>query len=262
MPEMKETPGGDRIEELLSQLKGIFGKLSEAEEQEAKQKIGPPPVSPASTPTPVPPATAQRNAPVFDSLEPAPPAGAPAAEAPPTEPAGRSVEFVPQHGTEDASPATPQMPGQAPPLDSSYVPSEVAAPEGALILATIVFYPEGRTSEARAIAQKVERITPKFTKVSFVLSVQGISAYNPKTDLKMAVLPHVQSGAIKAVLVVVEKSLDETRRKALAAEMEARGVYFQEVPVHQIEKKALYTDMLLGMVFFFDSQKPAPPSAA
>jgi hypothetical protein len=31
------------------------------------------------------------------------------------------------------------------------------------------------------------------------------------------------------------------------------------MPTASIEKKAFYTDVLLGLVFFFDSHKPSPP---
>src|SRR4051812_23386774 len=48
------SPEGEHIEELLSQLKGIFGHLSESEQEEAKQKITPPPHIPVAEPVPAP----------------------------------------------------------------------------------------------------------------------------------------------------------------------------------------------------------------
>ncbi len=49
------------------------------------------------------------------------------------------------------------------------------------------------------------------------------------------------------------------KRKSVAADLEGRNIYFQEVTLASIEKKAFYTDILLGLVFFFDSRKPPTP---
>ena len=54
----------------------------------------------------------------------------------------------------------------------------------------------------------------------------------------------------------MERPLEDPRRKTIAAELEERNIYFQEVMLGSIEKKAFYTDILLGLVFFFDSRKP------
>src|SRR5438045_2194924 len=52
MADSKEPPKDERVEELLSQLQGIFGKLSRAEEEESSQKVE---VTPGSEPAPAPP---------------------------------------------------------------------------------------------------------------------------------------------------------------------------------------------------------------
>ncbi|OGR90135.1 MAG: hypothetical protein A2992_08950 [Elusimicrobia bacterium RIFCSPLOWO2_01_FULL_59_12] len=229
MSEPKGKPEGEHIEELLSQLKGIFGHLSETEQAEAKEKITPPPVS-HSTP---------------------PPEAAPPAAAPPPE--------VPQAPPEEGVPLAPLSPPSAPPAEpaAEFTPAEVAIPSGATLTPTAVFYPGGRMNEAKIVTGKVEKITPKFTKVSVVLNVQSLASYDVKADIKTAILSQLEP-QIKAVFILIDKPLDEARRKAIATALEPKGIYFQEIPFHQIEKKALYTDMLLGMVFFFDSQKKTP----
>ena len=246
MAENKDKPG-EHIEELLSQLKGIFGHLSDTEKEEAKQKISPPTVS-ASKPATPPPTPAPP--PVLSEPEPAPaepPANAETSDLPPLEP------WIP---------ADPPPAAEAPAAPDAFSPGEVSIPAGAALVPTAIFYPTGRIQEAKIVAEKVERITPKFTKVSVVVNVQNLVAYDAKSDIKTAFLNPLAGTPIKAVFVLIEKALDDTRRKALIAELEPRGIYFQEIPAHQVEKKALYTDMLLGMVFFFDSQKPAPGESA
>ena len=54
---------------------------------------------------------------------------------------------------------------------------------------------------------------------------------------------------------IVERPIEEVRRKTIIASLEPRGIYVHEVPALAIEKKAFYTDLLLGMVFFYDSLK-------
>ena len=255
MSETNQTPGGDHIEELLSQLKGIFGHLSETEQEEAKQKITPPPVSngrasqtgggvtpPATGPLSTPPSS--------ESQTPSPP---------PEEDLTAPTDFTSLPPAEFASPSPPGSSGEPTPPEAPdpFTPQEVILPEGASLLPAAIFYPAGRIHEAKIVADKVGRITPKFTKVAVVLNVQVLATYDTKSDLKNTFLTQIKNSPIKAVFLLIEKPMEETRRKVLVSELESRGIYFQEIPFHQIEKKALYTDMLLGMVFFFDSQKPA-----
>ena len=116
-------------------------------------------------------------------------------------------------------------------------------------------------TDAKIVAEKIERMTPKFTRVTFVLNIQALNAYDPKADVKSTVVS--QTGpAMKAVFLLVDKPLDDARRRAISSDLEPKGVYFQEIPMNQIEKKALYTDMLLGLVFFYDSQKPPTEPAS
>jgi hypothetical protein len=242
MPESNKKPDGDHIEELLSQLKGIFGQLSDAEQAEAKQKITPPPTAAPATPPTIPkpaPAPIPAPLPIDEPL-------APQSFGAPPEP--DPVQTIPFNSAPELS--EPQAP---PPVETGYAPNEITVPEGATLLPSAVFYPAGRDNEARTVVGKVERITPKFTKVAVVINVQALAPYEPKSDLR-GLLPSI-GPAIKAVFVLVDKPLDDTRRKAMLGALEPRGIYFQDIPIPQIEKKAIYTDMLLGMVFFFDSQK-------
>ncbi len=243
MPEPNKSSDGEHIEELLSQLKGIFGNLSEAEQEEAKKKITPP-AMPASG---SPPSQIENPAPAAQVTHPPPLSELPTSPAS----AEELVPFtpIPELSEPQAPAELAHMPGSDP-----YTPNEVPVPEGASLVPTAIFYPAGRITEAKIVAGKVEKITPKFTKVSVVVNVQSLAPYDLKADLKSVVLPLITS-PIKAVFILTEKSLDDVRRKALVSDLEPRGIYFQDIPVLQIEKKALYMDMLLGMVFFFDSQK-------
>jgi len=54
----------------------------------------------------------------------------------------------------------------------------------------------------------------------------------------------------------MDRPLEDGKRKMIAGELESKNIYFQEVTLAVIEKKAFYTDVLLGLVFFFDSRKP------
>ena len=83
--------------------------------------------------------------------------------------------------------------------------------------------------------------------------------YDAKGDLRSIVTSQMENSPMKAAFLLVDKALDDARRKAIVSELESKGIYFQDIPLAQVEKKALYTDMLLGLVFFFDSQKPAEP---
>jgi hypothetical protein len=267
MPEPSKKPDGEHIEELLSQLKGIFGHLSDAEQEEAKQKIAPPAASPSAPPETPPPAPVPPKTPPPSTTPPSsnPPLPDPfmdslPMDAPPPSDSSISASSAPAP-LEDPVPTVPYetvpelSEPQAPaPSAPGYVPNGITVPEGATLLPSAIFYPEGRSNEANTVASKVERITPKFTKVAVVINVQAIAPYNAKSDLKSTILPQLNP-QIKAVFLLVEKTLDDARRKMLISELEPKGIYFQEIPVPQIEKKALYMDMLLGMVFFFDSQK-------
>jgi hypothetical protein len=267
MSEPKKNQDGEHIEELLSQLKGIFGHLSEADQEEAKQKITPPPARELKEPVPEP-APPESEALAESELMPMMPEPPPVAEFSLPEDASAPAESVTPLDMElppiETLGDTPQAPAPlpSPPIPGDFNPSEVAVPQGAALVPTAVFYPVGRIKEAKLVADKVERITPKFTKVSVVINVQALAAFDTKADMKQVIAAQLKSSPqIKGVLVLIDKPMDDPRRKALVAELEPKGIYFQEIPLHQIEKKALYTDMLLGMVFFFDSQKPKASDA-
>lgn len=115
----------------------------------------------------------------------------------------------------------------------------------------------GRETEAKALAQKLETMTPKFTKVAFRLRVGVFLPFDPKSEWKDNLVAQAQGNALQTVFLLTERPLEEARRKAIVGELEALGIYFQEVPVASVEKKAFYTDILLGLVFFFDSRKPS-----
>lgn len=268
MADSHGTPDDKNLNELLSQLKGIFGHLSEAEKEESRQKIvppSPPPSSPNSQPIPIPiPEPPTPESPVEITPEPAPviepsSTGMPMPDLPVPPPEG--VQTDPQTPLDPwVPPSEPAArmaePAPIPPAGTgAYTPSTPHIPAGAFLFPAAIFYPTGRTSDAKIVAEKIERMTPKFTKVTFVLNIQALNVYDPKADIKSAVTS--QTGpAMKAIFLLTEKPLDDARRKAMSAELEPRGVYFQEILLSQIEKKALYTDMLLGLVFFYDSQKP------
>jgi hypothetical protein len=268
MSEPKKNQDGEHIEELLSQLKGIFGHLSEADQEEAKQKITPPPARELkeSVPEPVrpePSTPAESEAmPMMPEPPPVPefslPEEASAAASEPVTPI--DMELPPIETLGDSPQAADPLP--SPPIPGDFNPSEITVPQGAALVPTAVFYPVGRIKDAKLVADKVERITPKFTKVSVVINVQALAAFDVKAEVKQVIVAQLKSSPqIKGVLVLIDKPMDDPRRKALVAELEHQGIYFQEIPLHQIEKKALYTDMLLGMVFFFDSQTPKASDA-
>ena len=252
MSEAKDPRNDDHIEELLSQLQGIFGKLSHSEEEESQTKIDPPgqPIHPevAKEPPSVPPP----QAPPPETLAPAPPtvpdapivplsipdsAPAPAAEIPPPPP--------PEVPNENPATETPQ-----PPIDLSALPME--ADKSAVY--SLIFYPPSRENEAKTLMEKVETMTPRFTKVAFQIKVAASLPIDPKGDPRETVLPQVKEG-IRAVFVIVDRPMEDVRRKIITGGLEPRGIYVHEVPVLSVEKKAFYTDLLLGMVFFYDSLK-------
>jgi hypothetical protein len=249
MAEPNKNPQDDHIEDLLSQLQGIFGKLSRQEEEESKDKLDAPAAKPEAKPVPAPvlkpePQPEPKSEPKPEPTpEPKIELTPPAAPSPAPVPPNPSPSPAPSPAPE---PITIQTPAGDTPIDDS-------------TLITGIAYPAGRDAEAKALAGKLESLTPRFTKVSFHLKVMWTLIYDPKSDWKEAVVNQIATGNTKAFFLVVERPLDDTRRRALAAEMESRSVYLQEVPALSIEKKAFYTDVLLGLVFFFDSMKPSNP---
>ena len=247
---MTDPQKDEHIEELLSKLQGIFGKLSHSEEEEAKQKI--------EIPTPAPKEQEKKEA--------APP---PPPEAPPT-PQPAAPAPINLYAEPPAAPAAPApKPAMAPsgPTNSEAVPTpstyESQVPTGdpeKLLIPTAVYFPFGKEKEAKSLAQKLEMMTPKFTKVAFQLRVVVFMTYDPKSEWKDALLTKAAEGQFQTVFVVVERSMEESKKKPIVADLEGKNIYLQDVPLASIEKKAYYTDVLLGLVFFFDSHRPpAPP---
>jgi len=246
MPE-SQKPDDERIEELLSQLQGIFGKLSQTEEEESQKKediprsgqpAPPAPLEPSAPEAPQLPPVAETPIIPMNPIEPAA-EQTPAPEAPPvTVP----MYVPPALGEHGQAPINPDTPGTPPLFDASQTP-------------TAIFYPAGREAEARMLANRLETLTPRFTKITFALKVLCTAEYDPKAEWKGIVIQRAKEESIRALFVIVERPLDETRRKALAPTFDELQIYFQEVPFVSIEKRAFYTDLLLGMVFFFESLK-------
>jgi hypothetical protein len=243
---MTDPQKDEHIEELLSKLQGIFGKLSHSEEEEAKQKI--------EIPTPAPKES--------EKMAPSPPPAEAPPSAKPTSPSPINLY------TEPAAASPPPPAAAAPPPTNPGVVSspgtyESQVPLGdpeKLIIPTAVYYPFGKDAEAKSLAQKLEMMTPKFTKVAFRLRVIVFMAYDPKTEWKEALMTKAAEAQFQTVFAVVDRSMEDSKKKAIAGELEAKNIYFQDVPLASIEKKAYYTDILLGLVFFFDSHRPpAPP---
>jgi hypothetical protein len=250
---MTDPQKDEHIEELLSKLQGIFGKLSHSEEEEGKQEIEVP--APAPAPKPASPPTFPPTMPPAQVVSPSKPVSPPPATPVPT-PIPEATP-MPTHPT--PAPGSPIEPAAAPVTTSlsgyeSMVP--VQDPEK-MIVPTGIYFPPGREGEAKALAQKLETMTPKFTKVAFRLRVIVFSLYDPKSEWKDDVLAKGAECHFQTVFVLMDRPFDDTKRKAVTAEFEGRGFYFQEVLTMLIEKKAFYTDVLLGLVFFFDSHKPA-----
>jgi len=156
MAEHPEKPEGDNIEQLLSQLKGIFGHLSDSEKEESKQKITPPYTPPPET---------SASAPVLSEPS-VPPSESEAApqeifEPPPFDPTAPSEMPALEPWVAAETPAT------VAPLTNpdGFTPAEINMAPGTALIPTMIFYPAGRINEAKVVAEKVERITPKFTKV-------------------------------------------------------------------------------------------------
>jgi len=251
---MTDPQKDEHIEELLSKLQGIFGKLSHSEEEperkievslpaprEPAQKESAPPETPAPPPAPSKPEPPQP----LNFFE--PPGAEPLASPPATPP-----EPAPASAPEPA--AVPSAPSPAYAYETT-VPLE--DPEKVIVPAAVYYVP-GKESEAKSLAQKLETMTPKFTKVAFRLRVGVFLPYDPKSEWKEAIIAKAGEAKFQAVFVIIDRPFDDSRRKLIAGDLEARGVYFQDVLPPSIEKKAYYTDVLLGLVFFFDSRKPGP----
>jgi hypothetical protein len=225
------------VEELLSQLQGIFGKLSQADEDESREKTDLPVPKPLvhATPPPV-------IHPVIPEAETAPP---PAFVF--TPPTPEPVPQVVQNNILDVASA-PVMP--APEVPQTYDTSTIGC---------AIYYPLMREKEAKILAEKIETMTPKFTKLAFKLKVGFIVSYDPRSDWREAAIAKVRENNIRALFLLSDRVLDETKRRAMQTDLEAYLIYFQEVPMLSLEKKAFFTDVLLGMVFFFDTLKPKSP---
>src|SRR5262249_19022006 len=160
MADSKQPSDGENLNELLSQLKGIFGHLSESDKTTPKPQAAPPtepakPAPPASEPPPVTPPPMAAEPPPVQAPE---PTVAPV----PLE------EFIPATAENPTPPPVPSMEEAAaladipmPGGDGNYTPNQVSVPEGAALIPSAIFYPIGRINEAKIVAEKVERITPK-----------------------------------------------------------------------------------------------------
>jgi hypothetical protein len=277
---MTDPQKDEHIEELLSKLQGIFGKLSHSEEEEAKQKIEIPQAAPLDeekTETPAEPAPGQvaPGDPYGQPLHPKGVGAPPASKVPPEVPKAASptpINLYAEPGTPTPTPSSvPAEPPATPtPGEAGATPAagtyESMVPTGdpeKLLIPTAVYFPLGKEAEAKSLAQKLEMMTPKFTKVAFRLRVIVFMSYDPKKEWKDALMAKAAEAQFQTVFVVVDRAMEETRKKTILSELEVKNVYFQDVPMASIEKKAFYTDILLGLVFFFDSHKPpAPPEAA
>jgi len=160
---MTDPQKDEHIEELLGKLQGIFGKLSHSEEEEAKQKI--------EIPTPAP---KEREAPPSAPTMPPPessPAPLPMYSEPP--PASAETSITPESSTAASEPP----PGTSAPTSViSTVPGgyETTVPDNdpeKIIVPSAVYFPPGREAEGKSLAQKLETMAPKFTKVAFRLRV-------------------------------------------------------------------------------------------
>jgi len=308
MSEAKGKPDDEHVEELLSQLQGIFGRLSHGEEEESQDKeilsspapAGAPMPAPVSVPAAAPPpAPEPARVPIPDPI-PAPPPAIEMTPAPPVPVLEPAPELMPAPMPVSSARPVPEAPPQplpmpapartiplepmrpaVPPMISSNGPAPMTAndPEnvnpaapsfelspdelkglGKEVTQTAVYFTPNREKDAKLLSEKLETLTPKFTKVAFQLKVVYMQVYDPKGGINEQVMPRISGGPVRAVFIIVERPLEEPKKRALMAELEPRGIYFQEVPLLSVEKKAFYTDLLLGMVFFFDSLKPAEGS--
>ncbi len=231
---MTDPQKDEHIEELLSKLQGIFGKLSHSEEEEAKQTIEIPSSASKESETKEAPSAPKSATPVPINLY-----------------------SDPQSKEAQAAPSAPTPSGAASTQGAyeSLVPTE--DPER-IIVSTAVYFPHGKESEAKSLALKLETMAPKFTKVAFRLRIVVFLPYDPKGDWKESLFAKAEEAHFQTVFVAVDRLMDDAKKKIIASELEGKNIYLQEVPISSIEKKAFYTDILLGLVFFFDSRKPPP----
>jgi hypothetical protein len=246
MAETKDPHGDEHIEELLSQLQGIFGKLSRSEEEESQTKIDPPkpPEEAVSPETPVPEETLNPGPPTVPD---SPFVSVAIPDSPPP-PETVLPANVPELPTEIEASAPIETP--AAPLPMAELPKEADKS----VVFSVIFYPLNKENEAKLLHEKVETMTPRFTKVAFQIKVSALIPIDLKGDPQETVLPHVKEG-IRAIFIIADRPLEESRRKIVTGALESRGIYVHEVPSTSVEKKAFYTDLLLGMVFFYDSLK-------
>lgn len=267
---MADPQKDEHIDELLSKLQGIFGKLSHSEEEESKEKIEVPQPAPKEPEKKEEPIQAPRPAPLPIEKAPVEPIRetveepkAQTASPPPmasfnlfaTEPTAPPKEVAPADG--GTVPITPPSAPPIPATPSAYESTVPISDPEKVIVPTALFFPPGKMTEGKSLAQKLETMTPKFTKVAFRLRVSAFAAYEPKTEWKDFIVQKAKEAQCQTVFVVVERPLDDAKRKAISSELESNKLYYQEVPLASIEKKAFYTDILLGLVFFFDSHRPA-----
>jgi len=272
----KDYNGEERIEELLGQLQGIFSKLSTSEVEESKQKLTPPPVEkvpkPVEPPTPPPIASAPpvvSTPPIISTPpltlhteEPIAPLSTSKKDIPPLEiePTLKVVPFsepvntpiVAKSPIDKVAETTPN------PLPIAEIPVDTNTESVADAIGVAIAYPEGREAELKILAEKLPTLSPKFTKVLFKLAVRFKMVYKPKTEWTDTFVTQGVQANVKAFFVLVDRPLEDAKRKTMIAALEKHGMYFQDVPLNAVEKKAFYTDLLLGLVFFFDTQKPLP----
>jgi hypothetical protein len=223
------------VEELLSQLQGIFGKLSKADEAPLPVEQPPAPVIEPALPIPeAPPPRA-----VEDPFSLQPPGG--------LQPIPEPLSRPPPDAIVEVT-STPVMP--APESPQLYDDATIGC---------AIYYPLMREKEAKLLAEKIETMTPKFTKLAFKLKVGFILSYDPRAEWRDAAIERVRQNNIRAFFLLSDRVLDEPKRRALQNDLDAHLIYFQEVPTLSLEKKAFFTDVLLGMVFFFDTLKPKSP---
>jgi hypothetical protein len=223
-----------KVEDLLSELKNIFSRLSPKSEEPEKEAL----------PAPLP--AEQAKAPKAESLLP-----------PPKIPVPKQIGETRALSPAPAPNAAPQ--GPAPAADAPSVAPAANAPATAAdpgeIRSVGIAFPYGRESESLALVNKLESLIPKFTKVSFRLAVRFLTPYHPKADITSDLFEEAGRQKVEALFFIVDHSFDEQRRTAIKKRLDPAGIYFHEIPLNYIEKKAFFPDLLLGLIFFFDARK-------
>ncbi len=206
-------------------------------------------------------------------LPPAPPhvsvtKNIPAKEAPPPlllkEPVVEKVPepVPPPSAMPEVSPPPPEPPPAVPittpisgipPHITALLSSEVAD------IPFLIGYPESMTKEADELQRNLERLEPKFTKMMFHMSGRGSVSYSANHSLVESAFTQLQDMRGGALLVITKHHLSAKSPHFIGEEMAQLGIYFQEVLVDSISKKAFYFDFLLGLVFFLKSQMPQSP---